>query len=340
MDNQLDAIATVSPRDLWAVGRSRSGSGLFGCPEGPPDFGAPTPLVEHFDGSVWQVAAVPTPSTPSLYGVALRAVDASSPTDVWAVGGSLIENFDGSTWHLAGHLITQPGKKAGYGLEGVSALSRADVWAVGSIIRFRRYQPIIQHFDGRRWRIFDPNHRGVLDGISAIAQDNVWAVGYAGHDTLVEHFDGTRWQVVPSPESPLGGTTGMSQLHSVVTISRRNVWAVGYSFQRSPLRPQPLIEHFDGTHWEVVTSPVLTNAKLLGVAGDSPSDIYAVGTAGTRTLIEHFDGHAWTLIRSPNVPTVPNGLQGIGVVSGQVWATGWHVYQDARLQALVEHSIS
>lgn len=97
--------------------------------------------------------------------------------------------------------------------------------------------------------------------------------------------------------------------------------------------------HFDGEKWRMVSSPELTGAKLIGVAADSPNDVYAVGTAGSQTLIEHFDGQAWTVIRSPNIPTVPNQLQGIGVVSGEAWAIGWHVYQDARLQALVEWTV-
>jgi hypothetical protein len=341
VDNQLNAIAPVSSRDMWAVGQSRPGTGLWGCPEGPPNIGAPRPLIEHFNGSSWSAVTVPTPSTPSRYGSALRAVSAASSSDVWAVGGGVIEHFDGTSWHLAGRLFAHANNKGGYGLEGVWALSRTDVWAVGGIISLRSYRPVIEHFDGQHWEtVMSASGSGVLDAISGTAADDVWAVGHTGHHTLVEHFDGTRWQVTPSPDSPLAGSRGTSQLESVVTISSRNVWAVGFAFQASPpLRPRPLTMHFDGQKWRVVSSPELTGAKLLGVAADSPNDVYAVGTAGSQTLIEHFDGQAWTVIRSPNIPTVPNQLQAIGVVSGEAWAIGWHVYQDARLQALVERTV-
>jgi hypothetical protein len=65
----LNAVAALSPTDVWAVGTDNSGVNTH-------------PLAEAWDGGAWDVVPVPPTSTDdSLAGVAVL-----SPTDVWAVG--------------------------------------------------------------------------------------------------------------------------------------------------------------------------------------------------------------------------------------------------------------
>ena len=86
------AVAAVSTKDVWAVGRWNDG-----------------PLIEHWDGATWKI--VPDVTPPGSYG-GLTGVSAASANDVWAVGsgvsngaggcgvdtGALIEHWDGARW--------------------------------------------------------------------------------------------------------------------------------------------------------------------------------------------------------------------------------------------------
>lgn len=124
-DNQLYGTDALGVDDIWAVGYST---------EGLHD----EPLVEHNDGQGWSI--VPTPDLgDGQFGSALLAVDAVTPTDVWAVGGyndggdSLIMHWDGATWAVVAH--PTPGTLQR--LYGVAAVAPDHVWALGSRDRMR-----------------------------------------------------------------------------------------------------------------------------------------------------------------------------------------------------------
>src|SRR5260370_41374922 len=100
------------------------------------------------------------------------------------------------------------------------------------------------------------------------------------------------WQVVASPNT---GFTA-NGLAGVVAITATDAWAVGSagSMTRTFIGDtidqhtvwEPLIEHWDGLQWSVVTSPQLASEAscLLGVAGVSPGEI-AVGSRRERSYI-------------------------------------------------------
>ena len=293
----LQAVAGVSPRDVWAVGSSST-----------PNIGSTRTLVEHFDGARWQVVASPNAASATGQNV-LSGVVALSPRNVWAVGSfrdtggsalrTLIEHFDGTRWNIV------PSPNVGLEenvLNGVSAVAPHDIWAVGrSGTATVEYRTLVEHFDGTQWSVVPsaniPERGNNLDAVAAASPHNVWAVGYQvpseAEDkplqTLIEHYDGRSWSVIPSPNA----STGDNILWGVAIASPRNIWAVGYSLQT-------LIEHYDGRSWTIVPSPNVTNGanvfnKLLGVVALSAQNTWAVGFTyrfvieGTtsQTLIEH-----------------------------------------------------
>jgi hypothetical protein len=82
---QLNAVAVVSPGDMWAVA-------FYYVP------GYTTQnLIEHWNDSSWSL--VPDPSTGGLLSIA-----AVASNDVWAVGYGgyipLIEHWDGTQWSI------------------------------------------------------------------------------------------------------------------------------------------------------------------------------------------------------------------------------------------------
>jgi hypothetical protein len=112
--SNLDAIAAVSPTDIWAVGDRGSG---------------PTTLVENFNGTSWtQVATV---------SGQLFAISGSSANNVYAVGESiattdepLVERWNGSTWSV----VTSANPSAvANSFSGVTALGNGFTVAVGSV---------------------------------------------------------------------------------------------------------------------------------------------------------------------------------------------------------------
>ena len=219
----------------------------------------------------------------------------------------------------------------------VAAIAGNDVWVVGST---RKPEHAIrtgaEHWNGNSWSQFPTPDVGMrsnaLNGVDASASDDVWAVGYSEvsgrYETLVEHWNGTRWGLVTSPNA---GTGGDNALTGVEALGRTNAWAVGYS--RTGDSRESLIERWDGTSWNLVSSPnpgTLGNS-LLGVAAADRDDIWAVGWKnsgdGLRSLILHYDGTGWTQEAAvPNVGTGDNVLTGISVVGNkEIWATGYYV---------------
>jgi Dockerin type I domain len=167
--------------------------------------------------------------------------------------------------------------------------------------------------------------------------NDCWAVGsyYAGnHDqALIEHYDGTSWSVVPTP-SP--GPTSSSFLSGVSCLNANDCWAAGsYSaastgtvgFGNVPIGNQPLVEHWDGTSWSIVTSPPGPgDTALRGVSCLSATDCWAVGHSGDeviRTFVEHYDGTLWTIVPSPNQSSPTNALYAVTCTSStDCWAVG------------------
>src|SRR5579863_9387257 len=158
--------------------------------------------------------------------------------------------------------------------DGVAAISQNDVWAVG----YSDNQPLTAHWDGTSWSAVSnptlPGQNSLL-AVTAIATNDVWAVGESGTQVLVEQWNGTSWSTVTAPTP---GVSGM--FTSVAAIpGTSNVWAIGH-YQNSNGKDQTLIEQWDGTNWNVVSSPNVAGKgnDLLGVTAVSASDAWVVGT--------------------------------------------------------------
>ncbi len=105
--------------------------------------------------------------------------------------------------------------------------------------------------------------------------------------------NGSGWSIVPSPNF---GTYDI--LRAVAAVSSSDVWAAGY--YTSGLTNQTLIEHWNGSFWQTVTSPNEGSRDnfLYGLAAVSANDVWAVGyyvdSAGFKqTLTEVWNGSSW-----------------------------------------------
>ena len=304
-DSSLQAVAAVSPNDVWAVG--------FYSDRLTQTQRA---LLEHWNGFVWDQRESPKISS---FGEFLQAVAAVSTNDVWAVGAygngspyndqALIEHWDGSRWNV------QPSPSIGMSnkLQAVAAVSPNDVWAVGSVSVLGNSQTLIEHWDGSNWtRVPSPNIEASdgssdniiasLNGAYAISSTDVWAVGSyivpgSTYRTLIEHWDGSNWTRVPSPSIEAYD----SFLYGVSGLSSSNIWAVGYYASTESSDPESpklwtLILHWDGTTWSVLPSanPGTVGNTLVSISAVSSGDVWAVGRsrysrAAGPPLIEQFE---------------------------------------------------
>ena len=318
--NGFTSITAISANDVWAAGFTK-GANL-------------KPLLEHWDGSSWQIVASPKIKDRALYGIA-----AVSTNDVWAVGNNanpskgvpLTEHWNGTKWSIK----SSPNKSAGVRLFGVAATSSNDVWAVGLyaiVSNGSEYFALVEHWNGSQWHIvYSPQaqQNDSFAGISAVSSTDIWAVGatvgiYPHVMTLAAHSNGSNWNIVSTPN-----VGKISQFNGVASVSTNDVWAVGQSGNSTS--PKTLIEHWDGSSWSISKDPgsSMSGTSLKSVAALSANNVWAVGQSTNKggvsqTFIEHWDGSQWSIVSSPNVGSRNNSLSGVSGLAGttQVWAAG------------------
>jgi hypothetical protein len=343
--NILLGVSADSANDAWAVGYSSNS----------PTGQAEQPLTEHWNGSAWSVVASASISQPSGR---LTGVSARSAGDVWAVGytesgGSngqpvvrqpLIEHWNGSAWGLVSspNIPVVSGSAAYDYLNAVTALAATNVWAVGSEDG-QPMQALIEHWNGSQWTIVagvnSDTNGNMLSSIAAVSANDIWAVGTGplspplgcgvASGVLIEHWNGSRWSSVPYAQPP--SSPYLYSFSSITAVASNDVWVVGgavaYSTGSSGAFT-PLIEHWDGSSWNIVSGPAngttqgLTSVAAAGGAVWTVGQSEAPGGPGA-TQIEQWNGSQWSLVASPSPGTLANALNGVTAISANdVWAVG------------------
>ena len=135
MNNQFSSVPGSASNDVWAVGIG--------------DATLATPLVEHWDGTVWTFVTLSGPTNSNeLFGVATNGA-----SDVWAVGESFINNpmkpftehWDGASWK--NQRSPNPGQAS---LGRVEILGAKNIWAVEASFDggSGEYVPLIERSKG------------------------------------------------------------------------------------------------------------------------------------------------------------------------------------------------
>jgi hypothetical protein len=144
--------------------------------------------------------------------------------------------------------------------------------------------PLVSGAQSNDWSIVSsPNtsatENNALRGVTCVSASECWAVGYYLADnaaqTLIERWDGTSWSIVSSPNT---SATQSNFLLGVTCASASECWAVGYYYNDNVIS-QTLIERWNGTSWEIVSSPNTSTKDynaLSGVTCVSASECWAV----------------------------------------------------------------
>jgi glucose/arabinose dehydrogenase len=302
-------VEVISSTDAWAVGYTGQTGQMF---------------IMRWNGLQW--SEVPGPNVTADND--LYAVDAVSPTEVWAVGNvanpqtnndTLVIRWDGTQW-------TRVQSPAGATFYDVHALGSNDIWAVGDSGSswLRSF-----HYNGITWNelITPPGQQ--LRAVEMLSPSVGWAVGTTLVGGVPQPFplrwDGTQWSAVLGPDlSPQYNT-----LRSISALSPTDIWAVGtYRLDESYV---PLTMRWNGQGWQTYNNPRWgpTNHYLNSVEAVSASDVWAVGyyedLGQTHTLTEHWNGSQWQLVGSPSPSMSMNHLRGLDAsASNNVWAVGYY----------------
>ncbi len=241
-------------------------------------------------------------------------------------------------------------------LYGVAAISTRSVWAVGTSQNngVGTPQTLIEHWDGTSWSVASSPNPGTSNNIlyaatRVPATSQVWAVWVYNNNglnlTLIEHWDGTSWSVVSSPNPG----SQFNVLYGVTAISANNAWAVGNYTSTSNGPNLTLIEHWNGTSWQVVSSPNPGSQYnyLNGAIAVSGSNAWVVGTyqssnssSNLQTLTERWNGKKWSVVLSPSPGSWNNSFSSVARVPGtnQLWAVGITSNSDYQNNlTLIEH---
>jgi hypothetical protein len=262
--NELNGADGVASDDVWAVG-------AYAATEASPY----KTLVEHWNGSQWQVVASPNVGAGTKN--TLTSVDALSRTSAWAVGSyrtpaslgndpvrkTLIQRWNGTSWTIVSS--PNPGTLSN-SLLGVAATGQNDIWAVGWKIGSQGLRSLILHYDGTAWTEAAVPTVGtgenVLTDISALSANDIWASGYydegTQQKTLTLHYDGSSWSSVPSASRG----DGVSILNDISATSPSAAWAVGFEYRASLKRYVATTQRWNGSAWSAVPSAISrTNAN-------------------------------------------------------------------------------
>jgi len=321
----LTALAMAGPSLGWA-----SGFTLSNTVQNAPF----EPLLGAWNGHRWRTVRV---SIGTATAGRLDGLAAASATDVWAVGSAytsdttgqpLIEHWNGRRWAR----VPAPGV-TGWpysSLAGVAVHSGGDAWAVGWADKPGAMRPLIEHWDGHRWRLVPVPDVGPdveLGGVTVAADGQAWAVGVPFENSrrpLVLHWTGHAWVAAPTPEAD-----GDVMLSAVTAMGPDDVWAVGtISADSGAYRPYAM--RWNGQRWAPVSvpdrGPASDDRGFQSVTSLGGGRLAAVGsdqgpTAGG-ALYGVWNGRAWSVSLGP-LSRKSTGLNAVAY-DGQhaIWAVG------------------
>jgi hypothetical protein len=231
-DSMLEGIWAASAQNVWAVGST----------------GATTShaLIEHWNGHRWSASLMPNPKG-SKYGTYLTAVAgrvAGHHPVAWATGdycarrrscAAVYYGWTGIKWRrAAGPALPAPEQTFTF---GISVSSATSAWAVGSFTKATSNRALIEHWNGKQWRLvalgqaLPANSASELLGVTS-SGDSVLAVGdddvTSLQSALTVAWNGQHWTRRPSPD-PLGAGLNYS-FAAVAGGTCGNAWEVGAAF--------------------------------------------------------------------------------------------------------------
>ena len=282
----------VSSTDVWAVGQTQAGQGVFWHWTGVPGL-----------GGGWNTPQNPITCPVTGPSCGVFSVFMVSPTEGWAVGAQgVIYHYFGGSWNSFVSPVTTA-------LTSVFMLSPTEGWAAGD-------GGVIIHYSAGTWSgpVSPGTTSNDLFSIFMTSSTDGWAFGAKG---TILHYSGGSWNVLPSnlvPTSPVVWFNFTSSFFNAPIDG----WVVG---------TDGVVVHFDGASYGTITSPKINNFTSISFGPPwtpiNPNDGWAVGNASSTTFeptIYHWNGFAWT--KGVAIGTTNNLNSVFMINSGDIWAVG------------------
>lgn len=158
-----------------------------------------------------------------------------------------------------------------------------------------------------------PVPTGGGDAVSCLSVNECVAVGAvedAHGSALVYAWNGFTWSQQPTPELRTGLLGGFADVSCVSTVACVAVGAAFRSAAPGTTAVRPLVERWNGSHWQPEATPEAIGAAdtyLNGVSCASASSCFAVGSysklasgANPRPLVERWGGSGWSVQTPPD----------------------------------------
>ena len=320
-----DVVMVPGTSTAWAVGYSYDSN-----------LAAYRTMTQRFNGTSWSI--VPSLNASATGYSQLNRVDATSTTNVWAIG-SLVERYNGTNWVA----MSSP---AGVALRGLDVVSPSEVWVAG----YSGSAAAVSQWRNGTWttrytQASTGRHLTVFEAIAVDGSGQVWAVGWdRDYDapgrpvsSLVVHYNGTSWirEATPNPED-------RNTLMDVVALANGEVFAVGVAQDTSGggITPRSLMLRRT-TNPTVAWSSLIvpqgeagSQDQLLSVAAVSSTSVWSVGYYNSPSsglyepLLVHWtanDGAGALAVSHPSPALTVSALaSGVSATSaGNLWAVGY-----------------
>jgi hypothetical protein len=307
--NELKGVAAVSATDIWAVGEWN--------PTSDPASTLRRTLIEHWNGTSWQLVTSPNESFSGVDLTTLEAVATVSNTFAWAVGHgddfstlkstTFILRWNGTQWSR----VPSPnpgGSTLPNKLFDVAVVSATNAWAVGE----QNYpqKALILHWNGTSWTNVANSCGGSLYGVTAISATSLLAVGEA----TTCRYNGASWTRV-APVEPV-------TLLDVAAVSSSLAWAVGRRVYCTPYfcTSASVLHRWNGSQWSKVSHPMFST--LNGIDAVTATDAWAVGDSASSGAVLHWNGTAWKQVPAPK-PGYGSSLNAVDAIGAtRTWAVG------------------
>jgi hypothetical protein len=292
----------VGPRDLFASGITGSLQRYDGAQWGPMSWPNTGRIIDMSGDAVGDVFAVGDDGVYVWTGVGIESqgvattvvggVSGIGPHDVYAAASDRVLHFDGSTWSTA-HKYTDAGQLfSSYFPPAIWSNAATNVFAVG-VDPAGSQNAIPFHFDGTTWITggaiaFSFPSSVAISGSGANSAFLAYGYQDSGSGTLiggVAHLDSSLNVLDDASFSTFipAGLTG------VYATSPTQAFVVGHYASIYGGPSGGYIGYWDtSTGFVDIAMPA---AALYAIWGSGPTDIFAVGDAGT---ILHYDGTIWT----------------------------------------------
>jgi DNA-binding beta-propeller fold protein YncE len=320
-ESKLEWVSCSSSTACEATGFDKNGSGVT------------VTLAERWNGSEWSIQSTPNPGGAKSND--LEWVSCTSSTACEATGHyenssgaivTLAEGWNGSEWSLQSTPSPEGAKESR--LYEVSCSSASACTAAGRSLDSSGHEAaLVERWNGTKWEVQStPNPEGAqnsdLVGASCTASTACEATGHYQNSagtwvTLAERWNGTKWEVQSTP-NPEGAKS--AHLVGVSCTSSTACTAAGY-YQNSSGTVVSLAERWNGTKWEVQSTPNPEGAKettLYGMSCTSSTactaaGYYQNGSGTTVTLAEAWNGTKWEVQSTPNPEGAKEALLAGGV---------------------------